>query len=232
MDAKNNTRDAKKGNAGDKEVQDNSTMVADSFSGVFYRTTWVGGEADINLIPPSLYEELLENRENMKVREQDTSSKFGLVAAYLHVLCDQEVTVDVQLDIRHDKTLMKRNMRWIESTNIMTKPLLGRLIQEAFALDTTKMLEAACDRYRGQVDVAVVLKGEEHGAGSIGRIITSGLFNSDPTVRDEDSIILESHRIDLREDEEGELKAAFRNMLTEAELDEGSTQVCNELSMD
>ena len=78
--------------------------------------------------------------------------------AEAHITCNQILTVDLELHVRHGNSLVLRNTVWYVTEQHITEPLLGRPVLEALGLDTRKILSAAADKFSGEVDVSSLMQ--------------------------------------------------------------------------
>ena len=103
------------------------------------------------------------------------------------ITCDQVVTVDTELHIRHGSALVLRGVRWLVTDQAVGDPLLGRPLLEALGLNTRDILAAAAERHSGVVDVSTFFgTGSDHSpSGKVARIL-EGVFHADGGADDAD----------------------------------------------
>ncbi len=65
--------------------------------------------------------------------------------------------MDVELKIRHGKSLLLRNAIWKITKQETSDILLGRPTLDALGLKTKEILAAACDRFNGTIDISKAL---------------------------------------------------------------------------
>lgn len=196
-----------------KDTTADTTRMGVLFAGKIESILCADGGSDINLLPRRLFRCLLEKRADMKVRNYEKARRFPLAAVDKFVECDRAVEMDTELLIRHGKSLMIRNLKWLVATENVEEPLLGRPIQEALGLNTKKIMEAACDRYNGLVDANDILEEQECSIGSVAKILTNGIFHSARGAECSAGEI----RQELGEDSSEELDDALRTILEKAE---------------
>lgn len=63
--------------------------------------------------------------------------------------------MNLQLHIRHGKTLTLRNLIWLVATKPMREASLSRPTLEALGLNKRGALIAACDRFHGELDMEI-----------------------------------------------------------------------------
>ena len=215
-------------------ADDNSTMIGASFAGAVNATLCADGGSDINLLPPSVFAQLLERRAHMRVTKYDKVRKFALAASNLFVTCDREISINTELHIRHGKSLMIRNLRWFVAVDTVDEPLLGRPIQEALGFNAKEILEAACDRFSGIVNAADIMNDDIYPDGSIARILSTGLYHPAGAEAGNVPVPLGEQRCEFGVDTKEELDAALDAMLKDAEAnglsEKGKTQLRQLLS--
>lgn len=86
--------------------------------------------------------------------------------------------VDVELQIRHWSTLKLRGVRWLVTDQVMGNPLLGRIVLEALGLNTRDILDAAAQRYPGEVDMCALIKPQPDTNGRVAGLL-DGVYYSD-----------------------------------------------------
>lgn len=100
--------------------------------------------------------------------------------------CEQAVTVDTQLHIRHGSELIFCRLHWIVTAQGVGEQLLGRPYLETMCLDCHEVLAAAADRLGDTVDISTLVGNQtDHTPGRIGRIL-DGIFQADGGADDAD----------------------------------------------
>ncbi len=173
----------------------------------------------MNLVPPGLLGALLAQGANLTLKTFKMPVKFGLAAQttpkhdHIHIECDREVTVSIELRIRHGKSLNIRNVVWMGAISQVPvpEPLLGRPLLEALGLDTKETLAAACDKYEGSVDAKEIMNELAYANGSIARILDTGIYHSDNAVEEDGTEDIDW--LDLGQDTKEELDSAMMKVL-------------------
>ena len=179
--------------------------------------------SDINLMPPSLFKDLKSAGATMevvkfaKVRSYNLAVENDADGQKVFVTCDKQVTLDVQLFVRHGCTLWLRNITWYVATQTVPEPLLGRPVLFALGLDAEKTLAAASETHGGSVNVEKLLVvPDEKSTGSIARVIAEqGLYHESGSALDASHDVMPNSElgIDTKED----IDQAFERILNEAE---------------
>ncbi len=157
-----------------------------------------------NLMPPAVLEQL-ENRPNCVVQKLSNPIVYNMaVDAELAngkravVVCRRTVVCDVELRIRHGSTLTLRNVRWVIPDQHAEHVLLGRQLLEALGLNTKEVLQAACDKHHGIVNMDDILQDQEPKVGTLAKLLDDrGLFHSDGGEEDYDGADEDDIYIDL-----------------------------------
>lgn len=215
--------------------EDSSTSIRISFAG---KVTWISCAdlgSDINLMPSDLLSALLAAGADMIINKFNMPRKYGMAVETstdhepVYAECNCSVTLTIELHIRHGTTLTVRNVTWLVSSQPTPEPLLCRPLLEALGLDAEKALEAACDKFNGDVDLSALLPETDYKEGSVARLV-SGIFRADALVEDNASFESEENSwLDLGEDKEQEISTAFRKLVQDALLEGMSMEGAVEL---
>lgn len=181
--------------------------------------------SDINLMPSSLFTTLPARGAEVEVKVLAVPGKFGLAvmtskeAENLFVECDRTVKLNIDLHIRHGKLLKIRNTFWFVAIpeQFTEEPLLGLPLLEALGLRTKEILEAACDKYSGEVDANDFVPEQKNIGQSISRLVQRGIFHSETQIEPDDNMHSSSDiPIYLGVYTEEEKNSAVRKMLENA----------------
>lgn len=196
----------------------------------------------MKVMPQGVFKALLDKRADMNVRMLPGAKPLHLAASKskegkaLSVTYDREVSINTELLIRHGKSLMVRNLKWLVAIPEQEVPecLLGRPILEALGMDTKEILEAAIDKHGGAIDASLLLPSGSHREGSVARLLASGLYHSDGALHEDDGIEGTDYQVvDLGIDTEEEIQDAFHTLVSGAHergmSGEGSRELQNML---
>ena len=198
------------------------SLIETVFANVETRPTCPDMGSCINLMPPDLLASLLSKGARMKVEMFDVTRKYEMAVkedakgAEVFVECDRQVTLDIQLKIRHGSSLTIRNVIFYVSTKSASDPLLSKGLLKALGLDAKEALLTACDKYEGSVDASELCTVEEYATGSIARLLSeNGVFHSDHGAADYEQED-DSSYLELGEDTEEEIQEAFDKLVKKA----------------
>lgn len=159
----------------------------------------------------------------MQVTKLQNIRSFGLAATHssddspISVDCDRMAVMNTELIIRHEKSLMLRNISWYVTSQPLSEPLLGRPIMEALGINTKELLAAACDRFDGLVDVADILNTDTDTDASIARIRCQWFFHSDRAIGDNlDELDEEDSCLEFGIDSDETIQQALEKMMQQA----------------
>lgn len=214
-------RDKNMGRMGTDESS-HPTLFSAKFSETVEVLVLVDNGADDNLMPPGIFERLLKDDPKLSVTALAEPIEYSMAVdahgrdGIAKVVCDRTVRADVQLKIRHGSTLLLRNVEWAVSKQKARHVLIGRPLLEALGLDMKNILEAACDKNNGIINVPDILPSQINPKpGTLAKFIRdSGVFHSqhgDDGFHDDDDIY-----IDLGEDKPGEAKAMLSERVKDA----------------
>ena len=114
---------------------------------------------DVNLIPPTVLDQILKSKPRMKVEDLMEPLSYGaLVTNGPKVTCRRKVKNSIMLHVRHGTTLALRNMEWMVSDDNADMVLIGEHVLRAVGLDNRTFLKDACDRHGGAIDIAVLVE--------------------------------------------------------------------------
>jgi len=172
-------------------------------------------------MPPDLFLELEKHGADMKVTKFKVNHRYDPAAhsfpdgQEVYIECDRIVTLNIELFIRHGRSLMLRIVPFYVAVQSVAEPLPGRPLLEKLGMNTVQMLLAASEKHSGSVDVATILTEEALAEGKISRLMSyEGIFHSDCAAEDEG--YEDDSWLDLRIDTEEEIQDAFKNMMREA----------------
>lgn len=95
----------------------------------------------------------------------------------------REITVDVELHIRHGTSLILRNVRWLVTDQLVGESLLGRPILEALGMDTSEILSGAAEKHYNSILFDTTFSCDQSGCSS--RVL-EGVYNADGGADDND----------------------------------------------
>lgn len=174
-----------------EQSQEDSAIINATFAGTVTRDTCADLGSDINLLPPDVLSVLISERADVNITVFNVPRQYGMAVQTstedkpIYVECDRSVTTTTELHIRHGTSLSLRNVTWLVAKQPTAEPLLNRPVLEALGLDARKALEAACDRYQGNVDVTELLSEPAYREGTVACLMSSGMYHS--TIATEDS---------------------------------------------
>lgn len=188
------------------------TLFTATFADTIEALVLADNGSDDNLLPPDMLKKLLQCKPDLKVTLLDNPIEYSMAvdaqtkSGVAKVVCDRTVKADVHLRIRHGSTLLLRNVEWAVSKQDAKHVLIGRPLLEALGLDMKNILEAACDRNNGIINVPDILPDQiTPKPGTLAKFIRdSGVFhcqNGDDGYDEDESIY-----IDLGEDKPGEVE--------------------------
>lgn len=211
------------------EGTEKSTLINASFANVLLRIICTDIGSDINLMGPDLLTDLLEKGAKVSVREYSTPRNFNLAILKgqngedIYVQCDKEVTLNVELFVRHGCYLELRNMTWYVATTDVGEPLLGRPVLEALGINTKELLVAAIDRMGHSIDIGSLVPIEDYPEGSVARLMHQGIFHSNGGYVADQGDKEDDTWLDLGEDTEAEVDEALEKLVQEA-VDNGISE--------
>lgn len=220
------SKNVKKLGASEKIPKSESSIhVETTFASSVSRVVCSDIGSDINLMPPSLFTELLGREAYMEVTTLAAPRKFGLAvstskdSSKLYVEYDRTVKINIDMHIWHGKSLRIRNTFWFVTIpeQFAEEPLFGLRLLEQLGLRTKEILEAACDKYGGEVDAEDFIPEHMNIGSSISRIMQRGIFHSNERVDFEDVPDESSDiQIDLGDDTPAEKRKALNQLLDNA----------------
>lgn len=140
--------------------------------------------ADGNIMDTQTLRELEATGVEINAQRLDRPRVFEMAAALPNgeracLTCDNAVSIDTELKIRHGAALVLRNLNWLVTEQPVAEPLIGRPLLEALGLNTRELLAAAADRFAGSIDAERLLGTfAERGDGRVSRIM-EGVFHAD-----------------------------------------------------
>ncbi|CDF35330.1 unnamed protein product [Chondrus crispus] len=165
----------------------------------------------------------------MSVRQYSTPRNFNWVILKgqnredIYVRCDKEVTLNVELFIRHGFYLELRNMAWYVATTEVGEPLLGRPVLEALGINTKELLVAAIDRMGHSIEIGSLVPDEVYPKGSVARLMHQGIFHSDGEYVADHGDSEDDTWLDLGEDTASEIDQALERLVQES-VDNGISE--------
>lgn len=164
---------------GDDSIDSHSTLFSATFcEGAVEAVVMADQGAYDNLMPPQLLEAMIKANSQLQVTELCPPLVYDLAT----------VVADVDLRIRHGTTLKMRGMEWVVSDQEAQHALISRRVLEACGINNIVLLQAACDRHDGILNVPDILQGDQEGstaddehapAGSIASLVRdSGVYHS------------------------------------------------------
>ncbi len=222
IDRKKHTKKVAYRSSSQKDM--NSVIMKAIFAEKEDQCVFEDGGSDINIMPADLLARLSSAGAKMEVSMFKHARKFSLAAASnaskdpMYITCDRQVTLNTQLCIRHGKSLMLRNVHWYFAVEDVDEPHLGRPLLEALVLNTKKMLEAACDRHEGDVDMSgQFYRRRSMAEGSLVRRHTSRIFHTTGMLEDQKDIGEDDKMIlDIGEDAEEDIAQALDDVIAQA----------------
>ena len=203
-------------------AQMNSTLFRACFAQVSECIVCADIGSDINLLPPTLLNELQDSGAKMTVVKFAKVRAYGLAVTenadgnVAQIICDRQVTLDVQLFIRHGASLWLRNITWYVATKDVPEPLLGRPVLQALGLDAQETMQAASALHDGSVDVEQLLRApDELPRGSVARVISEqGLYHHSGAMVDAEHDPTPTSELGVEKKEE--VDEAFDKLIKEA----------------
>lgn len=113
--------------------------------------------ADGNIMDEATLRWITSTGTHVDVRKLPHPPVFDMTAvnpngAKATMVCKEEVSIDIELHIRHGTALNMRNLKWLITAQHLSEPLLGRPILEALELNTRDLLTSAFDRLAGNAN--------------------------------------------------------------------------------
>lgn len=128
------------------------------------------------------------------------------------LLCNEVITIDVELHIRHGSALTLRGVRWLVTDQAVGEPLLGRPVLEFLGLNTRDILAAAAEKHSGAVDIPEYLKATPEG--KVARIL-DGVYHSEGGADDAD-LDEDDGWLDLGPEDPNEKRKVLQKKIDEA----------------
>ena len=143
------------------------------------------------------------------------------------VICREKVTATIVLHVRHGTTLALRSIEWLVSTSEVSHVIIGQLVLKVLGLDNQALLEAACDRNDGSVNVKELIEDMRAGdqnmqTGSVEMLMANvnagfgATYHQDGDAGDEDDLQDSDVYVDLGEDSVEDLRSTLRDRVDEA----------------
>ena len=115
--------------------------------------------SDTNLIPPSVLKYIKASDGSIRESKPDAPQYYRtFIKGREQVICSHKLERDVMVHVRHGENIMRRKMQWLVSDCETDFVIIGEPVLRAFGLDNRALLEAACDKFGGTVDIPELLE--------------------------------------------------------------------------
>ena len=223
----------------------NSSLFSASFcDGCVHTTVLADQGSDECILPPQVLSQIGKVRSDLDVVTLDRPCHYETVDKSAKSLtCSRVVTLNILTKIRHGTELSLRGIKWYVSDTPVGHCIISRHVLSALGLNNRILLEAACHRHNGIVDVPTVLKQDptnqtkaEANGRSIHSLLNRKFMEFGSSFHDQANAIQDTPTdediyIDLGEDSDDDLRAALRCRLDEAKANGLSTQGCGKLAI-
>lgn len=202
------------------KAPDSSIIFSATFANKVRTTVCADIGADASLMDTALLDTIQRAGIDALVEKLTPPRTFNMAASNSDgstntISCDQAVTINTQLHIRHGSALILRGLRWLVTSQSVGEPLLGRPVLEALGLDCHKVLAAAADRHGGSVDISTLVGSQsDFSTGRIGRVL-DGVFHADGGADDAD-LDEDDGWLDLGPEDPVEKERVLKSKLQEA----------------
>lgn len=140
--------------------------------------------SDISLMSGDTLSELIQEKADMTVTKFECPTKYSMAAlkyqegTEVYIECDRNVLVGTEMQIRHARSLMVRNISWLSTPQDIVEPFIGLPSLEALCLDVKGVLEEALDSFNGDF-ARTLLAGEDHENGTVARLLAPRIYKSE-----------------------------------------------------
>lgn len=222
------------GNVGQLSRHDrneNSSLFSGTFcDGTVHVDVLADQGSDVNLMPPETLEDMMRHDPHVQAEVLDRTYYYRTVDKGAPSLpCSRMVKANLTLNVRHASSLLMRGMEWMISDRPVQHVTISRHVLQRIGLDNRKLLAAACDRYKGIINVPELLSakrstdGSDEGQTSPEAIYSllqqdfelGSTFHSDAGTED-DKLADSNVYIDIGEDSEEDLDAALADRVVDA----------------
>eukprot|EP00177_Eucheuma_denticulatum_P008814 GFKZ01016009.1.p3 GENE.GFKZ01016009.1~~GFKZ01016009.1.p3 ORF type:complete len:172 (-),score=27.08 GFKZ01016009.1:3459-3974(-) len=161
--------------------------------------------SDINLTK-TIFRYLQEAVLSLQLKELSPPERYeGISKDSDPILCTHEITLDIQLRIRHGTKLLSRFMVWKLGEAATDEVIIGREVLQSIGCDNRAILAAACGRNDGIINIPDAVsedekKSQAQNVGIIGPLKHNGVFHSNASEGD-DGLDESRVYIDLGDDE-------------------------------
>lgn len=170
--------------------------------------------ADVNLLPEELAERILKHGDYV-VRKLPQPRTYKTVSGTVCARCENSITLDVHLKIRHGSNLILRNVTWEIPNGAVKEAILGRHVLEALGCDNRAMLQAASNLHDGDIDVRERLeKDREEEEGSIAALYGDSLYHTG--LNEEDGLEKIEDQAEFGDNTQQEIDDALKKRIEEA----------------
>lgn len=203
-------------------TRDRSTLFSGSFLNDAVETIIMADQgSDCNLLGPETLNAIQSSDSSVQTTKLDPPVSFNGVGKGATINCNKKVTLDVQLRVRHGTRLILRNVDWFVSEQSITNCLLGRPLLDAIGCSNRTMIQAACDKHDGEINVADIMDettpevGTDDAEMSIAALLSGDIFHSAGGVED-DGMDDEDIYIDMGEDPPFEIEKELEKRIKDA----------------
>lgn len=155
-----------KGNAGNigqlasPQAEENSSLFSATFCSDAVEATVLADQgSDVNLLPPHVLDMMRKADKSLTINVLDRTYYYSTVDKTAPSLpCSRKVKANITLRVRHAANLVMRGMEWMVSDRPVQNVLISRHVLKAIGLDNRKLLAAACDRFKGIINVPDLLQ--------------------------------------------------------------------------
>lgn len=196
-----------------------SVLFTATYGGKVQEILCADNGSDMNLMGADLLKRIQTNGGKVVVTKFKNPLLYSMAANLddgksARISCTRRAVMDTELHIRHGKTLVLKNLKWMVTDQQVDEPLLGRPVLEALGLNTSDILAAAADKQHGIFDAAQFEDDNEVSGGRVARTMYTGVFHSDGG--DDEHNDGNDDWLDFGEDTEDEIKLYLDKLVDEA----------------
>lgn len=172
------------------EETKSSVVFSATFPGKFTDTVLADIGSGVNLIDIASIEKMQASGAELQFGNLAKPANYSLAVDMgeegesLKMVCKACAYCDVELHVWYCRTLIVRNVLWMVTEQLLSKPLLDRPTLEALGFNTKVILAAAAERLYGEIDLLNLSRGntEKIIKGKIALVFNADVFHSEKGV--------------------------------------------------